>query len=248
MFKHFLTNSIVVRNEPQLTDYLRSNETDYNDIIEEAEEELLTDLVNMNYDLTRMCKKLELCDEEDICGGGELYTGSWSSIDYARRLRLFISISGMGETDENNTYSITIVIKGTNNEDGIPTNDEIFTILTKTYGTEPADGEYSYVLPTMFRRYRIYVTAISNNDDPIELNSYLIENIYTELMKLKVRAKIYLSLKKSEFDEWHSKFVYYAEEYAKLLKSGNYYVDADDSGQIDEGENESPTDNIIMTV
>lgn len=249
MFKHFVTTDLVVQNEPQLLDYYASNQDSYDTIIDEAEDELMTDLVNMNYDLTKMCKKLELLNETDICELGATYDGAWSDIDYARRFRMMLVLSGMNTISEGNEYNITIMIQGTNNEDdSAVSSDEIFTVKEIIYAPEPADGEYTYTLKALYRRYRVLVTSIANDDDAIDLEVYLVENIYTELMKNKVRAKIYLALKNTDYDQWAVKHSYYDEQYKNLLKNANFYVDEDDSGQIDESETDSPTDNIIISV
>jgi hypothetical protein len=219
MIESFLTHEMIISGEPALDDYLRSDQLDFTSIKDESFNEMLKDLIDQNLDIKKLCKRLSL---QTSVTKTAVYTGVKSDEDYAQRLRLVIDVTAI-------TGAHSFTLQGTDN-DGVNYYD-VSTGLTLS-----KKGVYTYLISGMYKKYRLNLVVSGTT---ITYSSYMIEEQYTILHRLKTRADIYHSLMAAQGDMWQGKFEQYLMKYEKSLSDTKFHYDEDDSGEISEGEGES---------
>jgi len=234
MIKSFLTESEVIKGEPALDDYLRANQVDFNDIMDEAFDELSSDLIDQNLEVMKICTPLSLKTSVTQTAATD---NAISDEDFAQRQRLVIDVTAL-------TGNAVFTLQGTNDNGttytAISLRDKNGTKATSLAISEI--GEHSYFITHLYKKYRLQLISIGTT---ITYSSYSIEDKILRLHKELTRKKIYGSLMANSGDGWESKYKYYENSYLTLLTSTKFAYDADDSGDIGEDEGET---NINQTI
>ena len=234
MIKSFLTSGEVIKGEPALDDYLRANQTDFDDIMDEAFDELSSDLIDQNLEVMKICTPLSLLTSatQIIATNNAI-----SNEDFAQRQRLVIDVTAI-------TGNAVFTLQGTND------SGTTYTAIKLRDGdgskstsmTISATGEYSYFITHLYKKYRLQLISIGTT---ITYSSYAIEDKISRLHRELTRKKVYGSLTANQGDVWEGKYKYYEQSYLGLLASTKFAYDADDSGDISEDEGET---NLNQTV
>lgn len=225
MVESFLTHEMVVQGEPALDEYLRSNQTDFNDIKQESYSDLLKDLKDQNLKLKRLCTQLEL---QASTTKTTAFDGEISSQDYAERLRLVIKVTDL-------TGNAVFTLQGSDDNGTTYTDLEVIdnNVSSATSHTITEAGVYSYLLTNIYNQYRLRLISI---DTTITYSAYLIEDTFTTLHRELTRKKIYGSLMANAGDIWENKYKYYETSYLNMLNTTKFIYDSDESNTIDEEE------------
>src|SRR3972149_3882450 len=96
MIESYVTQNMITRGETALGDYLRSSQTDFGNVWREAFSDLMTDLINRNVEIRRLCKRFYL--ESTALTKTAPYDGVISDEDFGQRLRLVIPITAITGT------------------------------------------------------------------------------------------------------------------------------------------------------
>lgn len=226
MIESFLTHADVVKGEPALDDYLREDQTSFDEIIEEARTDMMKDLIDMNFQIRKLCKRLSL---QTSVTKTAAFDSDLSDEDFAQRLRLVIDV-----TDK--TGTAVFDIQGTD-DDGTTYYD----ILTSITISET--GKQSFLLTQLYKKYRLKLISIGTT---ITYSSYLVETSLEKLHLYKTRAKIYESLRALAGDHYQGKAESYMQMYEKMLSDTRLYYDDDDDGEISEDNAEDDSRQVVF--
>ena len=234
MIESFLTQNLVERGETAIVDYLRTDQSDYSNLMKESFADLLLDFDEMGFDWKQLCERLSI---QSSVTKTAAFTGAASDEDFAQRMRLVIPVTAItgdaiftlqGTDDDGTNYEdITLV-----SDDG--TASTTVTISAAAFG----DSSNSYLITRPFKKYRLKLISIGNT---VTYSSYFIEEVYTILHRDKTRANIYRSLMANEADLWTGKWEQYESVYNGRLANGRFRVDYTDDNKISETEGEKHT-------
>jgi len=236
MIKSFLTQEMVIQGEPALDDYLRSDQTDFNQLSQEALADMTKDFIDMALTMRRLNVPLSLGSNLTKTAS---FNGIVTGIDYAQRNRLEIKVTAL-------TGIVVFKIEGTNDDtiyNDVFSYDKQGDELSVIAITET--GSYSYFVTGFFKKYRLNIISIGTT---VTYTANLWENIFTILHRDKTRSKIYGSLKAIEGDIWSGKHKYYQDLYESALTNSRWYYDSNEDDEITghEGDNESLSQNIVF--
>lgn len=218
MVESFLTHDIVIKGEPSLDEYLGIH-SNWDEIKDESFREMLLDLKNQNLSLRKLCKRYSL---ESSVTKTAAYDGSWTTDeDYQERLRLVIDVTAL-------TGEAVFQLLGRDNSSGTGT-EVVYEAITEA-------GKHTFLLNDVYKYYQLKLISVGTT---ITYSAYLIEDTYTELHKLKTRAKIYHSLMATDGGEYQGKFEQYQSLYNNYLVNSKFVYDEDDSGDVSEDEAET---------
>ena len=130
MLRSYLTHAELIEREPQLSDYLRDDQINFNTIIDNAKSQLISEMKNRGKELRKLCATFTLTD------------ATKSDEDEIERTRLFINVSAI-------TDNATWVFEGTNDQ----SSESWTTILNSIQASEL--GEYTYTFDNTFKYYRL---------------------------------------------------------------------------------------------
>ena len=234
MIESYLTSEMVVQGEPALDDYLRSTQTDFDDIKQESFGDLLKDLIDQNLKLKKLCTPLSLNTSVTKTAA---FNSTLSDEDFAQRLRLVIKVTAI-------TGDAVFTLQGTDDAGVNYTSISIVDndVSSATSHTISAIGTYSYSLTNLYDKYRLQLISIGTT---ITYSAYLIEEAYTTMHREKTRMKIFGSLIANGGDVWESKYKYYEQSYLGMIATTKFTYDSDESGDIGEDEGEG---NINQTI
>ena len=236
MIETYLTQTMLVRGETSVGDYLRTGQTDYALIMRESWNELMRDLIDKRADPRKLCKRLSL---QASATKTAAFNGAISDEDFAKRMRLIIIPSVL-------TGTVVFTLQGTNDnatnyydvklvdDDG---SEDTAVTITDTEGT------YSYLLSDMFKQYRLQLVSIGTT---ITYSAYMIEDVFTYLHLLKTRENIYRSLVSEQGDDYDYKRGIYENKYNMKLAEADMSVDMDEDDTITEGEKDSGNLEVIF--
>ena len=217
MVETYLTDQLVIKGNPSLDDYRRTDSASFQDVIDECWGDVVSDLIDMGLDVKRIYKKLSL---QTSVTKTAAFTGTLSDEDYANRRRLLISVT---------TLTGTAVIKLSGTDDSTYYEIETYTI-TET-------GNYNYRISKLYKKYRLDLVSVGTT---ITYSSDLIEDSFTDLHRDLTRSRIYEDLWSSQNEtSYNDKADMYRKRYEQRLNTLKFSYDSDDSGDIveDEGEN-----------
>lgn len=216
---------MVIRGETALGDYLRSSQSDFSKIMEESFTDLQSDLINMNFKVRELCKRLSV---QTSVTKTSTFTGTITSQDYAQRRRLVITV-----TDCDGEFGFTL--QGSD-DDGTTYYD--VSIVADDSGSSisfTSSGESSFLINDLYKKYRLNIISAGTT---ITYSAYMIEEIYTSLHRDRTRANIYRSLIRETGDNYENKYNLYENLYKEKLMQGKFIVDYDTDGSISESEGE----------
>src|SRR3990167_7915537 len=238
MIESYLTQNMITRGETTIADYLRTGQTDFGDIRKEAFTDLMTDLINRNVLIRRLCIRFYL--ESTALTKTAAYDGVISDEDFGQRMRLVIPVTA-------NTGDAVFTLQGTNDYgttyDDITLVSDDETSGTTVTITDNQPDTYSYLLTSLYKKYRLKLISIATTIT--YSRPYLVEEIYTTIHREKTRANIYRSLMNTS-SEYSEKFNLYMGEYNRLLDEGKKIFDVGDDEEISEDESEQEPQNIIF--
>lgn len=207
MLRSFITHSDILKVEPALTDYLRSDQSDFSGLVSQAKTFLEQEVKNRGLELKKLCTKLTLTDSTK------------SDKDHVERTRIVIdatSVSG----------SPTWVLQGTNDE----SNETWTTVLDGSDLTLSADGQVTKTFSDTYDYYKLTKTGTATYTAYLVETSWELPHIYLSL------HLIYKQLEALEGDAWASKAEMYFERYQYVMNNVKYSYDADEDGTVYEDE------------
>lgn len=230
MIETFVNQNMLIRDNPSIADYLRTGQSDYSKIYNEARLQLVGDLINSGLEVRRLCQQYSL---QASVTKTAAFTGTiTTNEDYAQRTRLVIPVSAI-------TGDGVFTLQGTNDDGSnyydISLVDAAGDLATQMTIDAVAIGlaANTYLFTETYKDYRLKLISIGTT---VTYSAYLIEDIYTRLHLAKARSLVYGSMVNNEGDHWQNKKEEYEQEYMKLLEVGRFLVDVDDDGSISERE------------
>jgi len=214
MIESYLKHSDILKVEPSLDDYLRSDEIDLSDIINEAKSEMIDDIIDRGQQPRRLCKRLSL---QTPVTKTSVFTGKVSAEDYAGRRRLVIDVTAISGDAE-------FTLQGTDDES---TYEDIVSIPVS------GEGQFTTKFDKTYKKYRLKLTSVTS----ITYSAYLIETNYETAHRYKVLSMAFNKLRyRISDDNFNAKYREYEEIYQKKLDTMRFFYDRDDSGTITEDE------------
>jgi len=156
MLSSYITHSDIIKREPSLEDYLRTDQLDFESLISEAKQQLTIDVKNRNIELKKLCTTLSLTN------------ATKSDIDYGERTRLVIKPTAV-------TNQITGVLQGTNDT----TSESYTTILNDIQFAEI--GEYTYTFEDVYDYYKLTLTGTVTFTAYLIERSFELPHLYLSL-------------------------------------------------------------------
>lgn len=212
MLKTYLTNDDLFKFEPALEDYLRQNQTDFQDQIDMSFEVLIQDLKSNGLKIKRLCTPLTI---QASTSQTTSYSGSAIEDEIERRFWVLTVTANSG--------ACIFTLDGSN--DGTTFTE----IMTQTI-TEA--GVYTNLITAnLYDYYRVRFSGTSSTYSSTLLEeSFFLSHLYLTLWK------IYTSLQANVNDFWESKSTTYWDQYQTTLKSIKFSYDEDDSGDVSDDE------------
>ena len=213
MLRTFIDNTDLTNEAPELQDYYRSGQSNWNTIIEQARDRLEREIINRGKKIRLLTPKLSLTD------------GTKSAEDKIyQRTRLVIDISAI-------TGTATAVFQGTNDE-----SSETWTSIT-TYNnnasssiSETATGTSTYTFRDVYKYYKLTWTGT------ITPTQYLVERSF-ELPHLFLACSMaYKTLQRDVDGRFGEKADYYMGAFNDSLNNALYSYDIDEDGTADADE------------
>lgn len=215
MVETYLTDSLVIKGNPSLDEYRRTDQPTFEDIMAECWDDVLNDLIDMQMDVKKIYKRLSLQTSVTKTAS---FTGTLSDEDYAQRRRLLISSTQTG----------TAVFSLYGSDD-----DGVTNTLVDTY-TLIESGSYNFRINMMYKKYRLDLISIGTT---ITYTADLVEDCFTDLHRDLTRSRIYEDLYSSSTDPvYKEKAEMMRSRYEQRLNTIKYSYDSDDSGNISEDE------------
>jgi len=239
MIETYLTEQLLTKGETAISDYLRTSQSTFVDLRQEAFSDMLLDFDAMGLTITQLCERLGLQLTEVTKTAA--FDSAISDEDFAQRMRLVISVPSISISP-----AATFTLQGTDNN-GTTYNDiELIsddnTAATSVVISAAASGDdaNSYLITRLYKKYRLQLTAVLS----VTYTAYMIEDVYTALHRDKARMNIYRTLMSTEDDIWDRKAQLYENLYKDRLATGRFRVDYTDDDKISRTEGERIISNI----
>ncbi len=241
MIESYLTEELLTKGETAISDYLRTSQTDFKDLRQEAFSDMLLDFDAMGLTIHQLCERLILQDTFTT-GKSAAFSGTITDEDFAQRMRLVIPVSTVTSavftlqgTDDN----------GTNYNDIELISDDNSAATTVTISSIAiGDDANSYLITRLYKQYRLKLISATS----VIYTAYMIEDVYTALHRDKTRAFVYRTLMSTEGDIWLEKKTEYDNSYKERLASGRFRVDYTDDSKISKVEGEKIISNIRFSL
>jgi len=239
MIESYLTEEYLTKGETAIADYLRTGQSTFVDLRQEAFSDMLLDFDSMGLPITQLCEQLELQDTFTT-DKTAAFNGAITIEDFAQRMRLVIPVTKVtsavftlqGTDDDGTTYTAIELISDDN------TAGTTVTIAAVNVG----DDAVSYLITRLYKKYRLQlISATSTN-----YTGYMIEDVYTALHRDKARANVYRTLMSTEGDIWEIKYDKYIAEYKDRLATGRFRIDYTDDSIISKAEGSKLFTNIVF--
>lgn len=245
--ENLLLTSDLISYEPSLENLMFDGSTDFNAQISSAFNEMIVDLKNKGLVLSRLNTPLTI----QSATLQNQYDGDKSSEDLINRGLFVLKVSADSiitsnslnlVTSENYTISLANTLRfqlqGTNddsNETWFDIGDEI---------TIEYQGVYTIILPSYYKYYRV-----KKNDSYSGIyEAYLGETLYYYMHLYKSISNVYKTMETPSNSFYNEKSLSYLDMYFRLLNSGRFYYDIDDSGDIDSTEAKQNFSTIRLTL
>ncbi|KKL47752.1 hypothetical protein LCGC14_2332410, partial [marine sediment metagenome] len=229
MIESYLTEELLTKGETAISDYLRTSQTNFVDLRQEAFSDMLLDFDAMGLTIHQLCERLILQDTFTT-GKSAAFSGAITDEDFAQRMRLVIPVSTVTSavftlqgTDDNGTNYNDIELISDDN-----TAATTVTIAAVAIG----DDANSYLITRLYKQYRLKLISATS----VIYTAYMIEDVYTALHRDKARANVYRTLQSTEDDIWDRKREQYENLYKERLASGRFRVDYTDDSKISKVE------------
>lgn len=244
MIESYLTEEYLTKGETAIADYLRTGQSNYKDLRQEAFSDMLLDFDSTGLPITQLCERLSL---QTLVEKTAAFTGALSDRDYAQRMRLVIPKSSLntgvytlqGSDDEGSNFADIELI-----------SDDNTAATTVTIGSTAAVGDdaNSYLTTRLYKKYRLkLVSVVVDGSNPtVDYEAYMIEDVYTALHRDKTRAIVYRTLESTEGDIWIIKAEQYENLYKDRLATGRFRVDYTDDSIISRAEGMKLSTNIVF--
>lgn len=223
MIENNLLEETLIKTEPIVNELKFKSQLTYKDLINESFRVFIDDLKTLGYLVRKLSKRLYLFPLNEITtiSNGEIIE------DRLERLNLVIRVENISDIQTFDVY-------GSDSED-MNNKKIIYQFSVTQTGTHKVniliDGENG-----AFRYYQLFKTSLGI----CKFESYLIETTFDLLHKWLTLAMIFESQTNSNNDIYEQKAIYYRELYEKKLGQARFTYDEDDSGEIDQSE-ENPT-------
>lgn len=211
MIENWITHARIVQGEPALDDYLMSDQSSFDDIIDEAYDEYLCDMKDRQVDLRRLGIQLTLPIDETV-----------SAEDTVERRRIVLTVDGL--------YEFTL--QGCNTSDG--TFEDVKEIATT------GAGATSYILPKTFKYYKLIVDSGSGTYSAY-LYETTFDYPLLYLMRSKVFFSVYHRNGDDAFKEKAEYYKNEYKMKVSDKPASHYYYDYDDSGDVSDYEADKPS-------
>ena len=213
MLRTFIDNTDLIQEAPELQDYYRTGQSNWDTTIELARDRLEREIINRGKKLRLLTSKLSLTDDTKS-SEDEIY----------QRTRLVIVTTAVTPTP-------TATFKGTNDESSetwtdIPlyVNNALSSISIGTTGTT------TYTFRDVYKYYKLTWTGT------ITSTQYLVERSF-ELPHLFLSAHMaYKDLQRDVGGNFDDKAKYYWDMYVESLDNALYSYDVDDDGTAEADE------------
>ena len=239
MIETYLTEELLTKGETAISDYLRTSQSTFVDLRQEAFSDMLLDFDAMGLTITQLCEQLPL---QTSVTKTAAFNGSNTDEDFAQRMRLVIPVSA-------NTGSAVFTLQGTDDNGTDYFDIELIsddaTAATTVTITTPAIGDdaNSYLITRLYKKYRLQLISIGTS---LTYTGYMIEDVYTALHRDKARSNVYRTLMSTEDDIWDRKREQYEFLYKDRLATGRFRVDYTDDNKISEVEGSRLITNIVF--
>jgi hypothetical protein len=228
MLRNYITETYLKGLFPELTKYLWTGETTYDKQKQLAEDLVSNDFVSKGYKLRQLRPQLDL----RVSGTTATVATSETATDedIANRLRVVVNVTYISGT-------ATVNIQGTDVDDDSRVEADWVDIPVSITFATPATAitctaveEITGVLKKPFKYYRC------KSDGEIDYDCYLIEQIFDMFYAFKWLKLIMLNSMSMDNDQFDKKKEELDNMYSGLWASSFYYIDKDDSGDLDTSE------------
>ena len=227
MLRSFITDETLKVFHPNLARQIWTSQSDYSEQIAEAFHILLTDVNNQGLNPRLMMVPFDLLSSGTTANlvttvtkaADTTGTGIEGDRNYKRLVFNAISITG--------TWALNL--QGSNNNS---TFENVGASLTATSG-----GEQSQLFSNQYKFWRYKLDQITaGGTDSITFSTYLIEDIWDNLIIYKAFELIFSDFRKAQNDSWDMLVQSYDRKYQNELASLKYLYDSNDTGVVDDDE------------
>jgi len=211
MIENFITSERIYSGEPALEDYLRSDQSSFNEIITEAFDEYLCDMKDRQVDLRRLGLRLTIPAD-----------GTVSAEDTVERRRVVVTSDG----------AITLTLKGCNTSDG--TYEDVKSIVITEATT------VSYLIYTTYKYYKLTV-ASGTAAYSAYMYETTFDYPLLYLIRSKIFYSIYHRGGDDAFREKAEYYKNEYMSKVANKPASHYYYDLDDDGEVTDYEADKPT-------
>jgi hypothetical protein len=224
MLKNNLTESYLKGYAVKLTSLLWTDETDYSEQKEKANQFVFNQLIQKGY------KPQELMPELLLRSSGTVLTANETTSvvqDTISRLRIVIDNITFTGQDK------TLELKGSND------NVTYYTSATVTISED--DTSKTVLFYDTYKYYKLVSTVSTGS---LDFRAYLQETVYDELFACKWLVFIFADMRKAEGDQFDLRMQHYEDMYNQLINSATLYIDNNSDG-IPDSQRQTNTVNIL---
>jgi len=224
MLKNNLTESYLKGYAVKLTSLLWTDETDYSEQKEKANQFVFNQLIQKGY------KPQELMPELLLRSSGTVLTANETTSvvqDTISRLRIVIDNITFTGQDK------TLELKGSND------NVTYYTSVTVTISED--DTSKTVLFYDTYKYYKLVSTVSTGS---LDFRAYLQETVYDELFACKWLVFIFADMRKAEGDQFDLRMQHYEDMYNQLINSATLYIDNNSDG-IPDSQRQTNTVNIL---